>query len=88
LKKQSTSKRGKWECVLIDDALVHADHVVNCLIDICSHNYIQAVQCTYIVHNTGKCSIFIDTWDDCSEVQSELEQQGLTVIVTKYKKHV
>ena len=87
-KKQSTSKRGQWECTLFDDNAVHIDHVVNCLMDVCAHNYIQAVQCAYIVHNSGKCSIFTDVWEECDDVQKELEHLGLKVTVTKYKKYV
>jgi ATP-dependent Clp protease adaptor protein ClpS len=86
-KKQLANKRGQWQCILANDDTVHVDHVIHCLMDVCAHNYIQAVQCASIVHHTGTCSIFVDIWEECKDVQAELEQLGLKVIVTKYKKY-
>jgi hypothetical protein len=56
--------------------------------EICGQSYIQAVQCSTITHQVGQCSIFVDFWDDCNEVQTELAEQGLLVTIIKYKKNV
>jgi ATP-dependent Clp protease adaptor protein ClpS len=87
-KKQLLSKPGRWQIILHDDNKVHVDHVIDCLMDICAHNYIQSVQCAHIVHNSGRCSIYVDVWDECDDVRNELHHQGLTVTIEKYKKHV
>ena len=87
-KVSKPSKRGKYQVVLHNDNHNTFDHVINCLMDVCAHNYIQAVQCAHIVHHSGKCSIFTDVWEECEDVKNELEHLGLKVTVTKYKKHV
>jgi ATP-dependent Clp protease adaptor protein ClpS len=87
-KKQSTNKRGKWEVILHNDDVNSFDHVIDNLIEVCNHNYLQAVQCATMVHNCGKCSIFVDTHEECLEVQDELQEVGLTVTISKYKSYV
>jgi len=42
LKKQLLNKRGTWLVILHNDDQNTFDHVVNCLMDICQHVYIQA----------------------------------------------
>jgi len=86
-KQQSISKRGMWQVILHDDHN-SIDHVIDCLLEICGHNYIQSVQCATIAHNTKQCSIFTDSYEECVEVQQELEDYGLTSTISKYKKHV
>lgn len=86
-KKQSLSKRGTWQVLLHNDDHNTFDHVVNCLMDICQHSYIQSAQCAHIVHTALQCSIFVDSFDECSAVRDELHEQGLSVTVLKYKKH-
>jgi ATP-dependent Clp protease adaptor protein ClpS len=85
-KKQSTSKRGQWQIMLYDDNHNTFEHVIDCMIEICGHNYYQAVQCATITHNNGQCSIFVDTWDACIDTCDMLKQDGLSVEVIKYKK--
>lgn len=64
------------------------DHVIECLIDICGHNYYQAVQCATLTHGAKRCSIYVDTYDSCENVREELLKEGLDVVVTKLEKHV
>jgi len=85
-KKQSISKKGTWEVIMYDDELIHVDHVIDCLLEICGHGHIQAVQCTYLVHHKGQCSIYTNQWDICNEVLRELLEEGLTVTLSKCKK--
>jgi len=85
-KKQSTSKRGQWQIILHDDNINTFDHVIDCLTEICGHNYYQAVQCATITHNNTQCSIFVDDWTTCSSVCALLKSEGLHVEVIKFKK--
>jgi ATP-dependent Clp protease adaptor protein ClpS len=87
-KNQSKKKRGQYQVILIDDNFNTFDHVIDCLIEICGHNYYQAVQCATITHNAKQCSIIIDSWDVCQEVYEDLIKQGLTVTVTKHEKTI
>lgn len=86
-KKQSTNKRGKWQVMLHNDNHNTFDHVITCLMESCGHNYLQSVQCAQLVHNTSKCSIFVDSYDECESVFEELHANGLTVTITKFKKN-
>jgi|688.fasta_scaffold646292_3 ATP-dependent Clp protease adaptor protein ClpS len=85
-KKQSTSKRGQWQVILHNDNHNTFDHVVTSLMEICNHNYLQAVQCANIVHYSMQCSIFVDSYDQCDSVYHELRDLGLTTTLSKYKK--
>lgn len=86
LKKQSNPKRGKYHVILHDDNKTTFDHVVDCLMDVCSHNELQAYQCALIVHNSRKCSIFVDSYDECEIVHEYLTKLDLTVTIQKFKK--
>ena len=71
--------------MLMNDNHNTVDHVVDCLMEICGHNYFQAVQCATITHNVKQCSVFVDDYDLCTDICSELVEDGLNAIVTKYK---
>lgn len=87
-KKQSNNNRGQWQVILLNDTNNTVPHVIAWLMEICGQSYLQSVQCATITHQTGQCSIFVDSWDECDQVQTELAEQGLLVTVLKYKKHV
>jgi ATP-dependent Clp protease adaptor protein ClpS len=84
-KKQSTTKRGQWQVILHNDDINTFEYVIGCLMDICSHNYLQAVQCANIVHNIKQCSVYVSNYDDCEMAFEELYSQGLNVTLEKYK---
>ena len=86
LKKQSNSKRGQYQVILHDDSKNTVDHVVDCLMDVCSHNELQAYQCALIVHNSGKCSIFVESYNECEIVHEYLTKLDLKVTIEKFKK--
>jgi len=74
--------------ILNDDNVNTFDHVITCLMDICAHNYHQAMQCATITHNVGKCSVYIDNHDSCVEVSKQLTFEKLKTEVIKYKNNV
>lgn len=86
-KKNLISKRGKWEVILHNDDQTSFDHVITCLMDVCAQNYLQAVSCATLVHQNSRCSIFVDTWEECEDVRMELHDLGLIVSTSKYKKY-
>ncbi|MCB0793876.1 MAG: ATP-dependent Clp protease adaptor ClpS [Flavobacteriales bacterium] len=45
------------ELMLHNDDVNTFDHVIECLVEICGHDPIQAEQCAWIVHYKGKCSV-------------------------------
>lgn len=90
-KNKLRSKRGTWKIILHDDNKITFDHVINCLIDYCSHNEFQAHQCALITHNKKRCTIFVDSYAVCEPIYELLQQQDLTVTMEKddkrYKKN-
>jgi ATP-dependent Clp protease adaptor protein ClpS len=45
------------DLVIYNDDINTFDHVINTLIRVCRHTQEQAEQCTWIIHNRGKCSV-------------------------------
>ena len=45
------------ELLLCNDDVNTFHHVINMLCKYCDHDFIQAEQCAWIVHNNGKCMI-------------------------------
>ena len=86
MSKKRSKKQDKYELTLQNDNTVTFEHVMNCLVDICGHNELQANQCALITHNTGKCSIFIDDLNECEIVHELLIKNGLTVRINKHNK--
>ena len=85
-KVSKNSKRGKYQVVLHNDKHNTFDHVINCLIDICGHNEFQAHQCALVVHNAGRCNIFIDSYDECELVHEYLTKSKLNTSIEKHVK--
>jgi len=78
------SKRGKYQVVLHNDNHNTFDHVINCLVDACVHNELQAHQCALIVHNAGRCIVFIDCHEDCEAVHEYFIKNKLKSTLEKH----
>jgi ATP-dependent Clp protease adaptor protein ClpS len=85
-KKKPPSNRGLHRVVLQDDNHNTFDDVIDSLMEVCGHGYLQSVQCATITHSVGRCSIFEDSYDSCQSIHHRLMQCGLTVIVEKCEK--
>ena len=81
--KKSYKKRGNYKVIVFDDNLNTFHHVRKSLQEICGHNYLQAIQCTSIIHNSGRCSVYTDGHDQCIEVFNELAERGLRASIVK-----
>lgn len=65
------------QIILYNDDYNTFEHVIECLIDICKHQPLQAEQCAYLVHHTGKCSVKGGTYDELEPLCSALLERGL-----------
>ena len=65
----------------VNDDVNTFDHVIDCLVNICDHNYLQAEQCAYIVHHSGKCSIKSGSLDELIPKCKALLEEGLSAEV-------
>lgn len=47
----------QFDLIIYNDDVNTFEHVIESLVEICDHNAIQAEQCAWIIHHTGKCSV-------------------------------
>lgn len=69
------------EIVLHNDDVNTFDHVIDCLVEICGHDPIQAEQCAWIVHYNGKCSVKRGTFDQLEPRCTALLDRGLSAVI-------
>ena len=82
-KKKTQSKVGEilskpYRLVLHNDDFNTFDHVINCLMKYCGHDYEQANQCAHIVHYNGKCDVKYGDYNTISEMKTKLRNNGLS----------
>ena len=69
------------EIILYNDDVNTFDHVIECLVKICEHTYIQAEQCAYIVHYSGKCVVKTGLLEELVPKCNALLEAGLSAEV-------
>ena len=69
------------ELIIYNDDYNSFDHVINCLIDICEHEPIQAEQCTFIIHNNGKCQVKRGKYQQLEPRCTSLLERGLSASI-------
>lgn len=78
-KKKTLEKKVSRHClVLYNDDINTFDHVINCLIRICSHELIQAEQCAWLVHEKGRCKVKNGSVNELRAMCEALLENGLT----------
>jgi len=84
IKEQNTSKdklsKQKF-LILHNDKVNTFDFVIESLIDICSHNEIQAEQCAFITHYKGKCDVKKGDINSLKPMKDKLVSKGLSVTI-------
>jgi ATP-dependent Clp protease adapter protein ClpS len=69
------------EIVLHNDDVNTFEHVIDCLVEICDHDPIQAEQCAWIVHYNGKCSVKRGSFDQLEPRCVALLDRGLSAAI-------
>ena len=69
------------DLILYNDDVNTFEHVIEALIDICEHDLIQAEQCTYIVHYSGKCSVKNGSYLKLKPLKEGLIDRGLSAVI-------
>lgn len=67
--------------IVYNDDVNTFDHVIECLMEICGHDEIQATQCTYIIHFKGKCCVKTGTYNKLVKMRQKLVKQELSAEV-------
>lgn len=70
-----------FNIILYNDDVNTFDYVIETLIKICKHDLIQAEQCTYLVHYTGKCAVKRGTFQQLKPICEALLERGLTATI-------
>lgn len=69
------------ELVLYNDDVNTFEHVIEALIEVCEHDMLQAEQCTYIVHYSGKCSVKNGSYLKLRPMKEGLTDRGLSAVI-------
>jgi ATP-dependent Clp protease adaptor protein ClpS len=69
------------DLILHNDDVNSFDFVIETLVDVCSHNPLQAEQCAYIVHHIGKCGIKKGSFTDLKPMCETLLSKGLSATI-------
>lgn len=67
--------------ILYNDDINSFDFVVRSLIEICSHNDIQAEQCTMLAHFKGKCDVKKGSYAALKPMKNLLIDRGLKATI-------
>jgi ATP-dependent Clp protease adaptor protein ClpS len=67
--------------ILHNDDIHTFDYVIDCLIDICEHNTVQAEQCTFIIHYKGKCDVKKGSYEFLKPMKDGLIEKGLNATI-------
>jgi ATP-dependent Clp protease adaptor protein ClpS len=69
------------ELILYNDDVNTFDHVIDCLMRICSHQPEQAEQCALIVHLKGKCTVKKGDRGELAAMCQALCDEGLSAVL-------
>jgi ATP-dependent Clp protease adaptor protein ClpS len=67
--------------ILHNDDIHTFDYVIDCLVDICEHNTVQAEQCTFIIHYKGKCDVKKGSYEFLKPMKDGLIERGLNATI-------
>ena len=73
----------QYALILFNDDINTFEHVIECLVKICNHQLLQAEQCAYLVHYTGKCVIKNGSYEKLEPLCSALLDSGLIAKIEK-----
>lgn len=67
--------------ILHNDDVHTFDYVIEALMEICNHEYIQASQCAIITHYKGKCDIKQGAFSSLKVMRDALTDKELTTTI-------
>lgn len=70
------------KCLVIHNDEYHTfDFVIEALIEICGHEPLQAEQCTFVIHHSGKCGVKTDMFSKLQPSWVKMINLGLTATI-------
>lgn len=67
--------------VIHNDDFNTFDFVIETLIEVCKHEPLQAEQCTFIIHYSGKCAVKTALFSKLQPMWAEMISRGLTATI-------
>ena len=67
--------------ILYNDDVNSFDFVIETLVDVCEHDFLQAESCAWIAHYKGKCSVKKGSFEDLKICCNEMTNRTLTVAI-------
>ena len=65
------------QIILYNDDVNTFEHVIDCLVKICEHHYLQAEQCALLTHYKGNCELLVGEYQDLELIKEDLYLYGL-----------
>jgi ATP-dependent Clp protease adaptor protein ClpS len=69
------------DLIIYNDDFNTFDHVIDSLIKVCEHTPVQAEQCTWIIHFSGKCQVKRGEFDTLEPMCTALLDRGLSAVI-------
>jgi ATP-dependent Clp protease adaptor protein ClpS len=66
------------QIIVYNDDFNTFEFVIESLIKVCKHDPIQAEQCTYLIHHTGRCSVKKGVYEVLEPMCTALLERGIT----------
>lgn len=67
--------------ILFNDEVNTFDFVIESLVEVCNHDFMQAENCALIAHYKGKCVVKRGSFNELAVMKRELDFRDLTVEV-------
>lgn len=71
------SNKGLYHLMVYNDDHNTFEHVIEMLVRVCHHHRVQAEQCTYIIHFTGRCSVKQGEYPTLKSMRDRLCDEGI-----------
>ncbi|MCW3805958.1 ATP-dependent Clp protease adaptor ClpS [Plebeiibacterium marinum] len=77
----SKGKESIKSLVLHNDNVNSFEFVIEALVDVCNHDDIQAEQCAFLTHFTGRCQVKRGTKQELTPIKQQLANKNLSVTI-------
>lgn len=64
--------------IVFNDDVNTFDFVIESLIELCDHDWLQAEQCTTLIHYKGKCDVKSGEYNSLEPICSAFLERGIT----------
>ncbi|MBN1822331.1 MAG: ATP-dependent Clp protease adaptor ClpS [Prolixibacteraceae bacterium] len=80
--KSTENKKGGEQFLILHNDDIHSfDYVIDALIDVCKHDFVQATQCTIITHYKGSCDVRKGNFDNLKPLKDALTNLELKATI-------